>query len=67
MRSPTYAFSPIEENKPITDGYIYLRYCGVVNGRLMANRAQWHDIANYQDEFAEKDKVYTNGGSEVWR
>lgn len=48
---------PYQEGKQI-DGYIYLRYLELVDGGL---------IAKYPDLFAEKSKIYTNGGSEVYK
>ena len=62
-----YASSLIEENKPIGEGYIYLRYSGVVGGKLMDRYHRWHDIAEYRDEFTERSLIYANGGSEVWK
>jgi len=62
-----YASSLIEEHKPIGEGYIYLRYPGVVGGKLMDRYHRWHDIAEYRDEFAGRSLIYANGGSEVWR
>jgi uncharacterized membrane protein len=62
-----YASSLIEENKPIGEGYIYLRYSGVVGGKLMDRHHRWHDIAEYRDEFTGRSLIYANGGSEVWR
>jgi uncharacterized membrane protein len=55
-----------EEHKKI-NGYIYLRYYNVVNDKLLDRRYEEHDIAEYQDKFVGKNKIYNNGGSEVWR
>ncbi len=59
--------SLIEETKPSEEGYIYLRYRGVANGILMDRHRQWRDIAEYQDAFAGRNLIYTNGGSQVWK
>ncbi len=67
IRSSVYPGAFIEENKPLGEGYIYLRYCGTVDGKLMDSNYQWHDITEYQDEFAKRALIYSNGGSEVWR
>ena len=67
IRSSIYARSLIEDNKSIKEGYIYLRYTGVVNGKLMDRNYQWHNITEYSSEFARKDIVYSNGGSEIYR
>lgn len=66
IRSSIYPGAFIEENKPLGEGYIYLRYCGAVDGKLIDRNYQWHDVAEYQDEFMMRAKVYANGGSEVW-
>lgn len=53
------------------DGYIFLRYYAVVHRRFMsqphAGRWERHDIVEFQDKFVGKGKIYTNGGSEVWK
>jgi uncharacterized membrane protein len=48
-------------------GYIYLRYCNVINGELFDRSLGVHNITEYSDTFVKKSKIYTNGGSEVWR
>ena len=58
--------SLFEEDKKI-DGYIYLRYYNVVDGKLLDRQHEEHDITEYQDKFGGVSKVYNNGGSEVWR
>ena len=47
-------------------GYIYLRYYNVVD-KLLDEGRESHDIANHQDKFIGKGKIYANGGSEVWK
>jgi len=66
IRSPIYARSLIEDGNSIKEGYIYLRYAGVVNGKLMDRKYQWHNITEYPHLFVGKSKIYCNGGSEVW-
>ena len=58
--------SLLEEDKKI-DGYIYLRYYNVVDYKLLDRQNEEHNIAEYQDKFEGKSKVYNCGGSEVWR
>lgn len=60
--STYYATSLIEEHKPLGVGYFYLRYAGIVEGKLLAWNGSWHDIAEYQDEFAQRSLIYSNGG-----
>jgi uncharacterized membrane protein len=67
IRSPLYAGKLIEEDQLIRGGYIWLRYCNVVDGKLLDRDFQWHNIVDYQDEFAKWSPIYTNGGSEVWK
>ncbi len=67
IRSSVYPGAFIEEGKPLGDGYIYLRYCGVVDGKLMDRNYEWHDIAEFREEFARRNLIYTNGGSEIWK
>jgi uncharacterized membrane protein len=49
------------------DGYIYLRYTNVVNGEFFGPGGKVYGLTELQDKFAGKNKVYTNGGSEIYR
>jgi uncharacterized membrane protein len=49
------------------NGYIYLRYYNIVTGKLLDPQNEEHNITEYQDKFVEKNRIYDNGGSEVWR
>ena len=54
------------------DGYIYLRYYNVVNDKLLGRDERSHiftsyNLTEYDDVFIKKDKIYNNGGSEVYR
>ena len=49
------------------EGYIYLIYYNVVNGKIIDLQIEEHNITEYQDKFIGKSKVYNNGGSEIWR
>ncbi|HJH27078.1 MAG TPA: hypothetical protein C5S37_10000 [Methanophagales archaeon] len=49
------------------EGYIYLRYVNVVDGKLQEKGRQWHNLTDYSDVFIEKGKIYDNGGSEVYK
>ncbi len=48
-------------------GYIYLRYPNVVEGQLRVRGAGYVDISEYAHQFAGKNRIYANAGSEVWR
>lgn len=55
-----------ERNRELL-GYIYLRYHNVVDGKLLDIQFEEHDITQYETKFAGKNKVYNNGGAEVWK
>ena len=67
IRSPIYAKSLIEDGQAIKKGYIYLRYTGVVDGKLLDWGGKWHNITEYEGKFGDNCKIYDNGGSEVWK
>ena len=48
------------------DGYIYLRYRNVVYGKVLDGYSE-SEFEEYEGIFAGEDKIYTNGGSEVYR
>ena len=49
-------------------GYIYLRYYNVVNGKLMTRcYAKTYNLTEYDDVFIGREKIYNNGGAEVYR
>ena len=48
------------------EGYIYLSYNNVVNGKL-AEMDELYNMSEYSDAFIDKNKIYNNGGSEVWK
>jgi uncharacterized membrane protein len=72
IRSSTYAKLLIEDKKDLKKGYIYLgyyiylRYTGVVDKKLLDADFQWHNMTEYSHLFVEKNKIYNNGGSEVY-
>ena len=67
IRKPIYAKSLIEEGVAIRTGYIYLRYTGVVDGKLLDLSGEWHNITEYECKFGDNNNIYANGGSEVWK
>ena len=48
------------------NGYIYLYYDNVVGGKIWVNR-QWCNMTEYSDRFIGTNKIYGNGGSEVYK
>lgn len=51
-------------------GYIYLRYCNVINGRLTGRSNGLFydcDLTEYDGFFVGKDRIYNNGGSELYK
>ena len=67
IREPRYAKSLIEDGIAIEKGYTYLRYTGVVDGKLLDWSGEWHNITEYEGKFGDNNKIYANGGSEVWK
>ena len=58
------AFSKHEK----TEGYIYLRYCSVIDGKLISTSTGGvYNMTDYSNMFIGKGNIYDNGGSEVWR
>jgi uncharacterized membrane protein len=55
------------KDKKIEEGYIYLRYYNVVDGKLLDWQNEKHNMTEYQDKFVGKSKIYSTGGSEIWR
>jgi uncharacterized membrane protein len=51
-------------NRSDTTGYIYLTTNNVVNHKLEINQESY-DISKFADVLSERDKIYSNGGSEV--
>ena len=49
------------------DGYIYLRYYNVVDGKILDAQKEEQNMTEYQDKFVGKGKIYDNGGSEVYK
>lgn len=56
----------LEQDKEI-EGCIYLRYYNVVDGKLLDMQNEKHNITEYNDKFAGKSKLYSNGGAEIWK
>jgi uncharacterized membrane protein len=53
------------EHKDI-NGYIYLRRRNIIDGKLL-NESNMYNITEYSGIFAVKNRIYGNGGSEVWK
>ena len=66
IRSSIYDPSFIEDKEAIGDGYIFLRYVNIVDRKLLGC-AQWHNLTEYNHLFVERNKIYDNSGSQVWR
>ncbi len=60
-------YSLFEQDEKIAEGYIYLRYYNVVSGKLLKGYHKSYDMVEYQNIFLGKNKIYSNGGAEVWR
>jgi uncharacterized membrane protein len=56
-----------EEGKEI-DGYVYLRYLNVMEGKFIARDQLRHDMPQeWSNILSGRNKLYANGGSEVYR
>lgn len=65
---PVYSGSLVERidrSESIDNGYIYLRYCAVVEGKLLDKMYQWHNLTDYQDIIVERNLIYSNNGSQI--
>ena len=65
-------FDPLNTREGIShrsevDGYIYLRYENVVNGKIDPKYSPKKSIEDISHLFAGKNKIYTNGGSEIYK
>ena len=49
------------------EGYIYLRYFNIVNGKSMGRWHVLYNLSEYSHQFAGKNEIYDNGGAEVYR
>jgi len=65
--SSDYAGPLIENNEPISSGYFFLRYTGVVDGKIMDQYSKWYSLSDYQDYFGKIGIIYSDGGSTVYR
>lgn len=54
------------DSKNNWQGYVYLRYYNVVYGKLLSNGYIERSMSEFQEKFQEKNKIYDNGGSEIW-
>jgi len=66
IQFPIYLKGLIEENSSQGDGYIYIRYYGAVQRKLLDSREKGHNITDYQWYLANRSLVYSNGGSEIY-
>lgn len=67
IRSSIYNPSFIEDTTTIGNGYIFLRYINVIDKKLLQGDSKWNNLAEYDHLFFDKDEIYNNGGSQVWR
>ena len=48
------------------DGYVYLNHNNVVNSKLVFG-GEFYDMSEYSDMISGKNKLYSNGGSEIYK
>ena len=63
IQSSIYMADLIERHSAPDIGYIYIRYCGAVNGRLLDSDRIWHNITSYQERLKKMNLIYDDGGS----
>jgi uncharacterized membrane protein len=63
IQSSIYMADLIERHSAPDIGYIYIRYCGAVNGRLLDSDRIWHNITSYQEQLKKMNLIYDDGGS----
>lgn len=63
---PSISSSCFRDNKTVKEGYIYLRYANVVEGKVYFWNGRYSYITKYQHLFVEKNRIYDNGGSEIY-
>jgi uncharacterized membrane protein len=49
------------------NGYIYLSYYNVVNGKLWSRGRTSYNLTEYRDTFVGMNRIYNNGGTEVYK
>ena len=64
--SPQYHFPWLSDPEAV-NGYIYLGYSNILNGELLGRHNKVYNMTDYQDVFLKANKIYSNGGSEVWK
>ena len=57
--------SALQKDRKI-EGYIYLGYYNVVEGKLFGAESNSCNLSDYSRQFVGKSKIYANGGSEVY-
>ena len=67
ISSTSNAVAFFEQDREL-NGYIYLRYYNVVDGKLIGpSSTEEHELREYWTQIMRENKIYANGGSEVWR
>ena len=62
------SFSFLGPERRLPGGYVFLRYFNVVDGKVARGFTHDYDlIVELQWKFAGKGRIYSNGGSEVWK
>jgi len=68
--SPNYiSAADLEQPTPVTTGYIFLTYTNVVKGMYFISAAaiEEHNLEQPQDLFSGRNKIYSDGGAEIWQ
>jgi len=66
LKSQGIMSSRLFAKKPQEDNYIYLTYNNVVYSEFVA-RGKYHSMSQYREMLASENKLYSNGGSEIYK
>lgn len=61
-----YAYPIIDYNKSIYNGYLYLRWLNINELKIEDQKSVYHNLTDYQSILEKGNKIYDNGGAEVW-
>lgn len=66
MLPPSSLISFVQYGWVSKESYVYLRYKNVVDGDLIEYDGSYREMTEFAQIFRHKDKIYANGGAEIW-
>jgi len=66
-KMPEVSIDFFKRNKTVHDGYVYLRYRAVVDGKVMVGRNLFDNVTNYMHLLNNESKIYNNGYSQIFK